>query len=84
MTKIISPLTLKIMIECFSCSEPGLNILPGTWNSQPALDARIWLEQNGLIGDEYKATKKGTFWLNEMLETPLPEQVYASGRKVSE
>jgi len=66
------PITISIMLACYvSPLNIGHHAL-GEWNSPAGIKSRRWLQDNGLIDEDHRATEKGKAWVNHICATPLP------------
>lgn len=65
------PITISIMLACYALVHPQDGML-GEWNSPAGIQSRRWLQNNGLIDEDQKATDKGRAWVRGICATPLP------------
>lgn len=68
----MSPLTITIMLECYTCAIPGTNVPPNIWDSDAARDVRAHLHSEKLIDRNFRATARGRAWVEFLIETPFP------------
>lgn len=66
------PITVKIILACYSSYDPIAKISEPVWNSPAGKTSREWLFDNGLINEGHRCTERGHVWLNAMFATPLP------------
>lgn len=75
-----SPLTIEIMIACYTLAEPSTSSYSFGWNSSAARQVRSELGREGLIcvtkNNEYRATPKGAAWVKFICQTPYPEATW--------
>jgi hypothetical protein len=70
------PITISIMLACYLSPQNIGDHALGEWNSPAGIKSRRWLQERGLIGDDYCATDKGRAWAKHICATPLPVSVW--------
>lgn len=73
---IRAPITIKIMLACYVGPDAEREVGIDVWNSEAGRESRFWLEQNGLIDKNERATEKGRAWVDFIVNTPLPVSVW--------
>lgn len=78
----MSPLQIKMALAYYCSPSPELMFLKDQWESEAADDARMWLQESGLIAwnyvnGEYRGTEKLTAYCLKLCSIPLPAD-YAS------
>jgi len=75
--RIVNPSTLEIMLVCYYAGDPWNAMGSDRFDSEPGRRARKWLVEEGLITTGFDATERGKIWVEQVLRTPLPVQVWA-------
>ncbi|MAU21062.1 MAG: hypothetical protein CMH13_11080 [Martelella sp.] len=77
--KMVSPLTVMIMLACRSTVDPAHLLGNSVWNSKAAFEARSNLEAVNLLEEHiegWRITDRGNAWIDRILATPLPVAVW--------
>jgi hypothetical protein len=73
MNYTLAPITIIYMLACYTSPKPEEEVGgPSVWNSEAGRETRNWLRDNGLVGEDWRATEKGIAWVQFICETPLP------------
>jgi hypothetical protein len=65
------PIKISFMLACYVSPEPSRYVL-GEWDSEAGIETRRWLQENGLIDENHRATPRGEAWVQFICDTPLP------------
>lgn len=68
----VSPLTIKIMLACYTSPDPEEEIGSHIWNSESGASARNWLKSDALIDLNHRPSGKGEAWVEFICDTPIP------------
>jgi hypothetical protein len=69
---IVTPLHIRLMIACYTSPAPWDQLGRHVWESDAGKLYRAHLRDSGLVGDNWRATRRGEEWLRRMMATPLP------------
>jgi hypothetical protein len=68
----VAPIAVNFMLACYVTPIPAEHLGHAVWNSGAGLETRKWLQDNGLINEDNRATKRGEAWVEYICATPLP------------
>jgi hypothetical protein len=74
----MSPLALKVLVECCVSGKPGTNMMFEQWNSDPAREIRQQFYRDGITNSDDTATDRGLAWLEIICSTPMPVQKWVA------
>lgn len=82
MKKTCTPLTIRLMLACYTTPEPA-ELIGDQWHTHVATEARCWLHENDLIDENFRVTSRGRVWAEQICSTPLPVQKWLPGERAA-
>lgn len=73
----VSPLTIRIMLDCYCTADPTLTTY---WGSDAGRQVQSWLRVNDLIDYSNQPTDKGREWVRIICGTPQPIEKWIDPR----